>query len=147
MGLLERVTSELAYLRGALRTLNRVKPIKATPNRTMCERMEEVANRHPDRVALISEHETFTYGEYNGRANRYARFAGAEGIGRNETVALLMPNRPEYLAIWMGVARSGGATALLNTSQTGQALAHSIAIVKPKIAIIAAELVEAYQSA
>ena len=51
MGLLERVTSELAYLRGALRTLNRVKPIKATPNRTMCERMEEVALRHPDRVA------------------------------------------------------------------------------------------------
>ena len=147
MGLLERVTSELAYLRGALRTLNRVKPIKATPNRTMCERMEEVANRHPDRVALISEHETFTYGDYNGRANRYARFARAEGIGRNETVALLMPNRPEYLAIWMGVARSGGATALLNTSQTGQALAHSIAIVKPKIAIIAAELLEAYQSA
>lgn len=147
MGVLGRVKSEFAYLRGALRTLNRVKPIKATPNRTMCERMEDVASRHPERVALISERETFTYGDYNGRANRYARFAKSEGIAKGETVALLMPNRPEYLAIWMGVARSGGATALLNTSQTGQALAHSIAIVKPKIAIVAAELLEAFQSA
>ncbi len=147
MGLLGRAKSELAYLRGALRTLNRVKPIKATPNRTMCERMEEIANRHPDRIALVSDRETFTYGEYNGRANRYARFARAEGIVKGETVALLMPNRPEYLAIWMGVARSGGATALLNTSQTGQALAHSIALVGPKIAIIAAELLDAWKSA
>jgi fatty-acyl-CoA synthase len=75
MGVLGRVKSEFAYLRGALRTLNRVKPIKATPNRTMSERMEEVAARHPDRVALVSDRETFTYGDYNGRANRYARFA------------------------------------------------------------------------
>jgi len=147
MGLLGRAKSELAYLRGALRTLNRVKPIKSTPNRTMCERMEEIANRHPDRIALVSDRETFTYGEYNGRANRYARFARSEGIGRGKTVALLMPNRPEYLAIWMGVARSGGATALLNTSQTGQALAHSIALVKPKLAIVATEFLEAWQSA
>ncbi len=147
MGIFQRAASEIAYLRGALRTLNRVKPIKSTPNRTMCERMEEVAQRHPDRIALISERETFTYGEYNGRANRYARFAMSEGIGKGETVVLLMPNRPEYLAIWMGVARAGGATALLNTSQTGQALAHSISIVKPKFAIVAVELLEAWQSA
>jgi len=113
----------------------------------MCERMEEVAQRHPDRIALLSERETFTYGEYNGRANRYARFAMSEGIGKGETVVLLMPNRPEYLAIWMGVARAGGATALLNTGQTGQALAHSISIVKPKLAIVAIELLEAWQSA
>ncbi|NBQ38206.1 MAG: long-chain-acyl-CoA synthetase [Alphaproteobacteria bacterium] len=147
MGIFQRAVSEVAYLRGALRTLNRVKPIKSTPNRTMCERMEEVAQRHPDRIALISERETFTYGEYNGRANRYARFAMSEGIGKGETVVLLMPNRPEYLAIWMGIARAGGATALLNTSQTGQALAHSISIVKPRLAIVAVELLEAWQSA
>ena len=93
MGIFQRAASEIAYLRGALRTLNRVKPIKSTPNRTMCERMEEVAQRHPDRIALISDRETFTYGEYNGRANRYARFAMTEGIGKGETVVLLMPNR------------------------------------------------------
>ena len=147
MGIFQRAASEIAYLRGALRTLNRVKPIKSTPNRTMCERMEEVAALHPDRIALISDRETFTYGAYNGRANRYARFVQSEGIAKGDTIVLLMPNRPDYLAVWMGVARAGGATALLNTSQSGQALAHSIAIVKPKLAIVSVDLLEAWQSA
>ena len=37
MRALSGLISELAYLRGALRTLNRVKPIKSTPNRTVLD--------------------------------------------------------------------------------------------------------------
>ena len=42
-----------------------------------------------------------------------------------------MPNRPEYLAIWLGVAKVGGVVALLNTNLSGAALAHCIAVAAP----------------
>ena len=43
------------------------------------------------------------------------------------------------------VARAGGATALINTNLTGQALAHSVAIVDAKVAIVGAEHIGAWE--
>jgi fatty-acyl-CoA synthase len=59
----------------------------------------------------------------------------------------MMPNRPEYLAIWLGVTRIGGIVSLINTSLTGAALAHCINIVAPKHIIVAAELLGAIEGA
>ena len=58
-----------------------------------------------------------------------------------------MPNRPEYLAIWLGITRVGGVVALLNTNLVGPSLAHCIKIVTPKHIIVAAELIEALTTA
>ena len=79
----------------------------------------EVTARHGDKPALISDLETLTYRALAARANRYARWALAQGLRKGEVVCLLMPNRPEYLAIWLGITRAGGAVALLNTNLTG----------------------------
>jgi fatty-acyl-CoA synthase len=147
MGVGARVRSELAYLTGALRALRRTGKIRRAPNRTWPDVVEDLARRYGDRPALISEQETLSYRDYDARANRYARFCRAHGIGKGDCVALMMPNRPEYLAVWLGVARAGGVTALLNTNQRGAALAHSIAIVAPKLAIVDAELADAWESA
>ena len=71
-----------------------------------------------------------TYRQYDERADQYARWAMAHGVGKGDVVALMMPNRPEYLAVWLGIARAGGVIALLNTNLTGTALAHCVNIVK-----------------
>jgi fatty-acyl-CoA synthase len=147
MGLGARVRSEFAYLSGALRALRRTAKIRRAPNRTWPDAVEDLARLYGDRPALISERETLSYRDYDERANRYARFCRAHGIGKGDCVALLMPNRPEYLAVWLGVARAGGVTALLNTHQRGPALAHSVAIVAPKLAIVDAALIDAWESA
>ena len=54
-----------------------------------------------------------------------------------------MPNRPEYLAVWLGIAKAGGATALINTNLAGASLAHSLNIVGARIAIVDATLLDA----
>src|ERR1700730_11506180 len=51
-----------------------------------------------------------------------------------------MPNRPEYMAIWLGITRVGGVVALLNTNLAGPPLAHCINIAAPRHLIVAAEL-------
>jgi fatty-acyl-CoA synthase len=53
-----------------------------------------------------------------------------------------MTNRPEYVAIWLGITNVGGVVALLNTNLSGPSLAHCIEIVSPKHLIVAAELVD-----
>lgn len=145
MGLFQRLSSELAYLRGSLRILKKISPIARTPNRTICDVMEEVATQHADKVALITDTQALTYRDYNSRANAYARWARSQGIRKGDVVALLMNNRPDYLCVWLGVARAGGATALINTNLTGQALAHSVAIVDAKVAIVGAEHIGAWE--
>ena len=51
----------------------------------------------------------------------------------------MMPNRPEYMAIWLGITGVGGVVALINTNLRGPALAHCIDIVAPKHLIVAAD--------
>lgn len=145
--MLARLRSEWAYLTGALRALRRVKPIARAPDRTWCDQAEELARRFPDRPALLSPTENFTFAAFDARANRYARWARAQGIAKGDCVALFMPNRPEYLAAWLGVARAGGVTALINTHLRREALAHSLSIVEPRLAIVDASMLEAYRTA
>jgi fatty-acyl-CoA synthase len=144
MGVVANLAQDLAFVRHVGRTILRASRVARNRTRTFPDVAEELARKFADRVALISDRETFTYAAFNARANRYARWARANGIGKGDTVCLLMPNRPEYLAIWLGVARAGGATALLNTNLTGPVLAYSINIVAPKHVIVAAELEGAF---
>ena len=80
-----------------------------------------------------------TYGQLSERINQYARWALDEGVGQGEVVGLMMTNRPEYLAIWLGINSVGGVVSLLNVNLTGSSLAHCINVVSPKHLIAASE--------
>src|SRR4051812_12448026 len=126
MDVMKRLAADVAYLRGAWRSLKPTMPIARHPNRTFPVLIEELADTYGNAPALLSERESFTYRELADRSNRYARWALAQDIAKGDTVCLLMPNRPEYLAIWLGITRVGGVVALLNTNLAGLALAHCI---------------------
>jgi fatty-acyl-CoA synthase len=130
-----------------LRALAATAPITAHPERTLPALIEELAETYGDAPALLSDRESLSYRELSARANRYARWSIELGVAQGDTVCLMMPNRPEYLAIWLGVTRVGGIVALLNTSLAGAALAHCINIVRPKHIIVAAELIGAVEGA
>ena len=79
---------------------------------TLAAVVQEAAVAHPDAPALIGNDETLSYGALAGRANQYARWALAQGLGAGEAVALLMPNRPDYAALWLGLTSVGCVVAL-----------------------------------
>ena len=140
MGLIAKVQTELAYLRGSLRALKRTGVIAKNPTTTIRDMSENLAARYADRTALISDRETLTYRDWNSRANRYARWFAGLGLQKGDVVALLMPNRPEYMCIWLGIAKAGGVTALINTNLTGTSLAHCINVVSARVVIVEASL-------
>ena len=145
--LFDRIKSEFAYLGGLRRALARTTPVGKNPTRTFCDLADELAAQYGDRVALLSDRESFSYRVWNGRANRYARWARAQGLGKGDVVCLLMPNRPEYLAIWLGLGRAGLITALINTNVSGASLAHSVNIAAAKALIVDTSLLPQLASA
>jgi fatty-acyl-CoA synthase len=106
--------------------LESVKRLETRPDLTLPALMRELAGAHGERPALIGEDAALSYSELAEQANRYAGWAAAQGIGAGDVVCLLMPNCPEYFAIWLGITQLGGVVALLNSHLRGQALAHCI---------------------
>jgi len=147
MGFFDRLRGDITYLRSALRALRLTTPIAKNPTRIFPNLIEDLAEKYGDAPALLSERETFTYRTLVARSNRYARWALEQGLQKGDTICLLMPNRPEYMAAWLGITRVGGVVAMLNTNLTGPSLAHCINIVAPKHVLVAGELYAAYRSA
>ena len=100
-----------------------------------------------DAPALLSERESFSYSELAGRANQYARWALEQKLEKGDVVCLLMTNRPEYFAIWLGITSVGAVVSLLNTNLVGASLAHSIRIVQPKHVIASSEFASTVKDA
>jgi fatty-acyl-CoA synthase len=124
------------------RALALTTPIARRPDRILPTVIEELAEMCGEAPALLSDGECLTYRALAARSTRYARWAIAQGIGIGDAVCLLMPNRPEYMAAWLGITRVGGVVALLNTNLAGRSLAHCINIAGPQHLIVAAELVD-----
>jgi fatty-acyl-CoA synthase len=134
-------------LRDWVRALEATAWIAGHPQRILPRVIEEQARNRGEAEALISSRGTLTYRTLVERANRYARWALAQKLAKGETVCLMMPNRPEYLAIWLGITSVGGVVALINTQLLGPSLAHCIDIVAPRHVIVAGELIAQFRSA
>jgi fatty-acyl-CoA synthase len=134
-------------LKGWVRALEATAPIAARPHYVLPDAIDDLSARFDGAPALLSETESLSFRELAERMNRYARWAIAENEPKGGTVALLMPNRPEYMAIWLGLLRAGGVAALVNTNLQGKALAHAIRIVKADHLIVASGLLQSFRSA
>ena len=133
--------------RAWMRALEATARVGEDAKRTLPVVIGELGLRFGEKPALLSDRETMSFAGLAQRMNRYSRWAIAEGVERGATVCLLMPNRPEYLAIWLGITQVGGVVALLNANLTGHALAHCIAVAAPSHIIVASELAQALGSA
>jgi long-chain acyl-CoA synthetase len=86
--------------------------------RTMCEAFQKTAEAHPDRPALrLKDDEvSFTWGEYAQRVEELAAGLAALGVGKGDTVALMLTNRPEFhLADAAGMHLGATCFSIYNT--------------------------------
>lgn len=65
---------------------------------TFCDAFQATAARYPDAVALRTADGSteITWAEYATRVRRIAARLAALGVGRGDTVGILMANRPEF---------------------------------------------------
>jgi fatty-acyl-CoA synthase len=130
-------------LQAWIRALEYTKITEDTRDTTLATLLNDLADTHADRPALLGEEEQFSYRDLAARANRYARWAMMQGLAKGDVVCLLMPNRPDYVAIWLGITRTGCAVALVNTNLVGEALLQSIQAARAAHLIVADTLLPA----
>lgn len=130
-----------------LRALQRTAPLAREGGPTLPGVLEQLAEGQGSRPALVSDGAAITYAGLAGLTNRYTRWAMGHGVGPGSTVCLLMRNRPEYPAIWLGISRAGGTTALVNTHLTGAALAHAVGVAGAGHLVVDAALAGAVRNA
>ncbi|HLZ83974.1 MAG TPA: long-chain-acyl-CoA synthetase [Caulobacteraceae bacterium] len=119
---------EWRYLTGLTRTLLRVETISPTSRRLVCDDLEAAVDRWRTRPAIRFEGAALTYGEMDALANRFAHWALAQGLAPGDVVALILPNRLDYLPLWYGLTKVGVVAALINNQLAGEALAHSLEV-------------------
>ncbi|GBM87894.1 Long-chain fatty acid transport protein 1 [Araneus ventricosus] len=68
-------------------------------------------------------------------SNKIANYFLSQGYTKESEVALLLDNCPEYVCIWLGLAKIGVITALINTNLKGDSLSHSINCINVKALI------------
>ena len=67
-----------------------------------------------------------TIGDLDKLANQVAGFCESIKLKEKDTAALMMTNSADFVAIWLGVAKLGANTALINTNNRGASLLHSL---------------------
>src|SRR6202021_2320616 len=130
-----------------LKAIELTSRIEADPRRLFADMVEDWSERQPDCPGLISETETFSYRALASRINQYARWALSAGIEPGDTVCLLMPSRPDYIAAWLGITRIGGIVALINTKLVGLSLSHCLNVADADHIILAEDLRAVFEAA
>ena len=117
------------------------------PARILPRAVGEWARRYGEKPALLSERENFSFRTLAQRMNQYSRWALSAGVAPGETIGLMMANRPEYFAIWLGLTQVGAVVALVNVNLGGEALAHCLSVAAARRLIVAEEFAEACNEA
>jgi fatty-acyl-CoA synthase len=130
-----------------LKAIDLTSGIESDPSRLFADVVEAWASLQPDRPALISDIETFTYRQLASRISQYARWALSVGIRPGDAVCLLMGSCPDYVAVWLGISQVGGVVARVNGKLVGPSLAHCINVAKAGHIILAEDLAEAFAMA
>ena len=121
--------------------------VKPDSPHTIVDIVQSQAREKPDATAFYYLDSNMSYAALDAAADRIAHWARQSGVQQGHAVALLMENRPDYVACWLGLLKAGAIAALINTNLRGNALAHSIAISGARHVIVGNELADAYLEA
>ncbi|MCP4150770.1 MAG: amino acid adenylation domain-containing protein [bacterium] len=94
--------------------------------KTLQQLFEEQVERTPGRPALTghtlaagTEELSYTYGEFNGRANRLARKLREKGVSADSIVGIMVERTVEMMVGIMGILKSGGAYMAISHTYPG----------------------------
>ena len=111
-------------------------------NATVPKLFSKLCQTHASRVLFYFEDQKWTFAQVDEYSNRVANIFLENGYHAGQEVALFMENKPEYICIWLGLAKAGLVTALINTNQRYDQLIHSVTVVNCKALIFGSELID-----
>jgi len=111
-------------------------------NETVVSMFRANVKNYPHKVMLIDcdSGATWTFKQVEERSNQIANYFLSEGYQKGDSVALFMENSPHYIIIWLGLAKIGVVSALINFNLKNQGLVHTIKLAKSRAIIFGSTL-------
>jgi fatty-acyl-CoA synthase len=97
--------------------------------------LERAASVHPERIAIIHGPLKRSYRDFYARSRRLASALAQRGIGRGDTVSVMLPNTPAMLECHYGVPMTGAVLNTLNTRLDAKIIAFSLEHSEAKVLI------------
>ncbi|MEN4920814.1 long-chain-fatty-acid--CoA ligase [Achromobacter spanius] len=94
---------------------------------TLVSIVRESCRRFPEKTAYISMGKAITYAELDALTRSFAAWLHANGLGRGDRVALMMPNLLQYPICLFGALRAGCIVVNCNPLYTARELEHQLA--------------------
>lgn len=114
------MTPSLSYVHGASNV-----PLIGS---TIGDLLDQIAERFPDREALISRHQKlrYSYAELKAECNRLARSLMACGVAKGDRVGIWSPNNAEWVLIQFATAKIGAILVNVNPAYRSSELAYAL---------------------
>ncbi|XP_006107652.3 long-chain fatty acid transport protein 1, partial [Myotis lucifugus] len=103
---------------------------------------QAVARQQPDRPALVDAGSgvCWTFAQLDAYSNAVANVFHQLGLGPGDVVAIFLEGRPEFVGLWLGLAKAGVEAALLNVNLRREPLAFCLGTSGAKALIFGGEL-------
>ena len=88
--------------------------------------IEDKARQMPDHVVFQFRDDPLTFGELNERINKAVNGFLELGIKKDDKVAIMLPNCPEFLYVWFGLNKIGAIEVPINVALKGNGLTYQI---------------------
>jgi len=84
--------------------------------------IESKVDCYPNRVQFINieNEKSYTLKNIDQLANQIGHWGISLGLKQKDTAALMVYNHPDYVSLWVGLAKIGVSSALINTNSTGK---------------------------
>ena len=106
------------------------------------EPFEAQASRTPDRIALVFDGQTLSYGELNRRANQLAHYLRTLGVGPNVLVGLCVKRSLHMVVGLLGILKAGAAYVPMDPDYPRERLRYILEDSKASIILTEKSVVE-----
>ena len=104
----------------------RFTPPDGRDSQTLHQVLARRVERHADAPWIAGEGRSWTYRDIDAMSGRIANGLAVRGIGKGETVLVMLPDCVEFIATWCGLAKLGAVQVPVNTHLRGNVLSHVI---------------------
>uniref|UniRef100_A0A3Q3EYN0 Long-chain-fatty-acid--CoA ligase n=1 Tax=Kryptolebias marmoratus TaxID=37003 RepID=A0A3Q3EYN0_KRYMA len=106
---------------------------------SLLDRFLEQVKKHPQKKFLVFEDSSYTYSQADRESSKVARALRTHAhLKEGDTVALFLGNQPQFVWVWLGLAKLGCVASLLNTNIRSKSLLHCFSCCEASVLIAAA---------
>ena len=95
--------------------------------------LETAVERYGNKTAIVLGDRRLSYATLDKASNKVANALIKIGVGKGDRVAMLLPNSPEFVAVYFGIVKTGGIAVPLSIRYKVAELASLFENSQPKI--------------